>query len=71
MPPSLTWFWGREATARFTFSVFSRLGAGGRQMVETSANGQPALAMYRLADDGLFHGPMYRSWGFRPAAFPV
>ena len=56
MPPSLTWFLGREATARFTFSVFSRLGAGGRRMVETSANGQPALAMYRLGDDGLFHG---------------
>ncbi len=25
-------------------------------MVETSANGQPALAMYRLDDDGHFHG---------------
>ena len=55
MPPSLTWFLGREATARFTFSVFSRMGAGTRRMVGTSANGQPALAMYRLGDDGLFH----------------
>jgi RNA polymerase sigma-70 factor (ECF subfamily) len=55
MPPSLTWFSGREATARFTASVFSRQGAGVRRMVETSANGQPALAMYRLGDDGLFH----------------
>ncbi len=56
MPPSLTWFSGREATLRFTAAVFSRRGAGIRRMVETSANGQPALAMYRLDADGLFRG---------------
>ena len=56
MPPSLTWFSGRDATIGFAAAVFSRHGAGTRQMLETSANGQPALAMYSLQEDGLFHG---------------
>jgi RNA polymerase sigma-70 factor, ECF subfamily len=56
MPPSLTWYLGRDATTRFAASVFARQGAGTRRMIETSANGQPALAMYRLGDDGLLHG---------------
>jgi RNA polymerase sigma-70 factor, ECF subfamily len=55
MPPSLTWFSGREATLRFAAANFSRQGAGTRRFLETSANGQPALAMYRLGDDRLFH----------------
>jgi RNA polymerase sigma-70 factor, ECF subfamily len=56
MPPRLTWYSGRDATLRFAAAVFSRQGGGARRMVETSANGQPALAMYRLESDGLYHG---------------
>ncbi|GAA0659934.1 sigma-70 family RNA polymerase sigma factor [Kitasatospora atroaurantiaca] len=54
MPPHLTWFRGREAVGRF---IGSRVlgGPGVNRMVPTTANGQPAFAVYRREEDGLHH----------------
>jgi RNA polymerase sigma-70 factor, ECF subfamily len=54
MPPILTWFSGREDVARFFRSqVFGVTGPV--RMVATSANGQPAVAVYQRGDDGGYH----------------
>lgn len=51
MPPHPTWFRGAEAIGRF---LTPRLGApGDMQTVLTSANRQPAHAMYKRGDDGV------------------
>ena len=54
MPPHLTWFAGRDAVVRFVgTTVFRR--AGAIRTMPTTANGQPALATYTAAADGLHH----------------
>jgi RNA polymerase sigma-70 factor (ECF subfamily) len=54
MPPILTWFSGREAVAKFFGSqVFGMTGPV--RMVTTSANGQPAVAVYQRGDGGGYH----------------
>lgn len=54
MPPNLTWFHGREAVGQFLAGiVIPRLGA--TRSVPTTANGQPALAVYAIEDDGAYH----------------
>jgi RNA polymerase sigma-70 factor (ECF subfamily) len=54
MPPLLTWFLGRDIVVRF---VAGNLLAepGGLRLVAVSANGQPALAVYRRDPDGTYH----------------
>jgi RNA polymerase sigma-70 factor (ECF subfamily) len=54
MPPIPTWFSGREDVMRL---LAAKLVPGERRrvMVETSANGQPAFALYGRGRDGLFH----------------
>jgi RNA polymerase sigma-70 factor (ECF subfamily) len=54
MPPNPTWFNGRDDVLRLLTLKMPR-GEGRRIMVETSANGQPAFAMYILGRDGAFH----------------
>ncbi len=56
MPPSPTWYAGRMAASAFTSDLFSARGAGWRRMRLTGANGQPAVAMYMLNEDGAFYG---------------
>jgi len=52
MPPMATWFRGRESIGRFLGSqVLTRPGVF--TTVLTAANGQPALAIYRRAEDGI------------------
>jgi RNA polymerase sigma-70 factor (ECF subfamily) len=54
MPPHLSWFAGRDAVAGFIgANVFRH--AGAIRMMPTTANGQPALATYTAAADGLHH----------------
>jgi RNA polymerase sigma-70 factor (TIGR02960 family) len=58
MPPTPSWYLGRDAVGAF-FATFlaSELGTGSR-LLPTRANGQPALAVYgRAGDDGL-HQPL-------------
>ncbi|WP_460352103.1 sigma-70 family RNA polymerase sigma factor [Actinoallomurus acanthiterrae] len=53
MPPNTTWFTGRAAVGRFIAAkVFA--GPGVTRMVRVTANGQPAAAVYRRADDGAY-----------------
>ncbi|GAA1115747.1 sigma-70 family RNA polymerase sigma factor [Kribbella jejuensis] len=54
MPPIPTWFRGRTDVLRLLDSKL-RPGPGRRVLIETSANGQPAFAMYIRGTDGLFH----------------
>lgn len=54
MPPIPTWFSGREDVLRLLAAKLVP-GDGRRVMVETSANGQPAFALYNRGRDGLFH----------------
>jgi RNA polymerase sigma-70 factor, ECF subfamily len=54
MPPYLTWLDGRDAFARFLAPRLPPEGDPWR-MVPTRANGQLAVAAYRLRDDGLHH----------------
>jgi RNA polymerase sigma-70 factor, ECF subfamily len=54
MPPIPTWFSGRSDVLRLLDSKL-RPGPGRRVLVETSANGQPAFAMYIRGTDGQFH----------------
>ncbi|WP_331767540.1 sigma-70 family RNA polymerase sigma factor [Embleya sp. NBC_00896] len=54
MPPIPTWFDGREDVMRLLTAKL-RPGEGQRIMVETSANGQPAFAVYIRGRDGAFH----------------
>jgi RNA polymerase sigma-70 factor (ECF subfamily) len=53
MPPTPTWFSGREAVVGFLGSRVLRT-PGRLRMVVTRANGQPAVAEYEIGDDGLF-----------------
>ncbi|NED99639.1 sigma-70 family RNA polymerase sigma factor [Phytoactinopolyspora halotolerans] len=53
MPPFSEWLVGRDAIGRFAAARI--LGSPGTvRMVATAANGQPAAAAYRLADDGAY-----------------
>jgi RNA polymerase sigma-70 factor (ECF subfamily) len=54
MPPIPTWFSGRADVLRLLDSKL-RPGPGRRVLVETSANGQPAFALYIRGADGQFH----------------
>jgi RNA polymerase sigma-70 factor, ECF subfamily len=54
MPPYVTWFRGRDAVMGFLASKIPPV-YHTRQLVRTSANGQPALASYRPRADGRFH----------------
>jgi RNA polymerase sigma-70 factor, ECF subfamily len=54
MPPQLTWFQGRQAVIRFTASKL--LTEPGRlRLVQVTANGQPAFAVYQREPDGAYH----------------
>ncbi|MEV4179286.1 sigma-70 family RNA polymerase sigma factor [Nonomuraea sp. NPDC049709] len=54
MPPTPTWFAGRESVVRF-FATRVLTGPGACRMVPTAANGQPAVAMYQRGPDGVHH----------------
>jgi RNA polymerase sigma-70 factor (ECF subfamily) len=54
MPPSPTWFPGREEIVRFMRDCILRE-PGQFVMMPTGANGQPALAQYRRDHDGAYH----------------
>jgi len=56
MPPSPSWYAGRGAVRAFTASLFADRGPGQRKLLLTSSNGQPAVALYTLGEDGMFHG---------------
>ncbi|WP_395105202.1 sigma-70 family RNA polymerase sigma factor [Actinomadura sp. SCN-SB] len=53
MPPSPTWFRGREAVMRFLSSQCAD-GFGGKRLIPTAANGQPAAAVYIRGADGAY-----------------
>ncbi|WP_395105611.1 sigma-70 family RNA polymerase sigma factor [Actinomadura sp. SCN-SB] len=54
MPPFPQWFRGAEPIVRL---IIAQCGPepGELRMVPTGANGQPAFAMYRRGDDGVYH----------------
>jgi RNA polymerase sigma-70 factor (ECF subfamily) len=52
MPPQSAWFLGREQIGRFLASYVLRE-PGDLRTIRTSANGQPALAVYQRDRDGL------------------
>jgi RNA polymerase sigma-70 factor, ECF subfamily len=52
MPPQSAWFLGREQIGRFLASYVLRE-PGDLRTIRTSANGQPALAVYQRARDGV------------------
>ena len=54
MPPTPTWFSGREAVARF-FGTRVLGAPGDFALTATGANGQPAFAAYRRGSDGGYH----------------
>ncbi|HET6987634.1 MAG TPA: RNA polymerase subunit sigma-70, partial [Kribbella sp.] len=54
MPPIPTWFSGRRDVLRLLDAKLLP-GPDRRILVETSANGQPAFALYIRGDDKLFH----------------
>ncbi|MEU6747287.1 sigma-70 family RNA polymerase sigma factor [Spirillospora sp. NPDC046719] len=54
MPPTSSWFAGRESIVRF-FGARVLTVPGAIRMVATSANGQPAAAMYQRGEDGVHH----------------
>jgi RNA polymerase sigma-70 factor (ECF subfamily) len=51
MPPATAWFLGREQIGRFLVSHVLRE-PGDLRVIRTSANGQPALAVYQRDTDG-------------------
>jgi RNA polymerase sigma-70 factor (ECF subfamily) len=53
MPPFTTWFRGPEQVARHLVGQCPG-GPGDFRLVATSANGEPALAMYLRGEDGVF-----------------
>jgi RNA polymerase sigma-70 factor (TIGR02960 family) len=53
MPPIATWFEGRNTIVAFLAEQMRRIGPA--ELVATSANGQPAFAMYARGDDGANH----------------
>ena len=52
MPPQSAWFLGREQIGRFLTAYVLRE-PGDLRTIQTSANGQPALAVYQRACDGV------------------
>ena len=54
MPPHPDWFSGRDAAVRF-LATRVLITSGRIRAVQTAANGQPALATYRLEADGALH----------------
>ncbi len=54
MPPFLTWFAGRQAVAGFVGSQLLTA-PGDLRLVPVTANGQPAFAVYRRDDHGVYH----------------
>ena len=54
MPPHPDWFSGRDAALRF-LATRALITSGRIRAVETAANGQPALATYRLDRDGVLN----------------
>jgi RNA polymerase sigma-70 factor, ECF subfamily len=54
MPPYLTWFTGRDAVAAFLVARNQSLGTW-RLVLTGGANGQPAIATYVSAGDGIYH----------------
>jgi RNA polymerase sigma-70 factor (ECF subfamily) len=54
MPPIPTWFSGRRDVLRLLDAKLHP-GPGRRILVETSANGQPAFALYIRGEDALYH----------------
>ena len=52
MPPATAWFLGREQIGRFLTAYVLRE-PGDLRTIQTSANGQPALAVYQRACDGV------------------
>jgi RNA polymerase sigma-70 factor, ECF subfamily len=64
MPPQPMWFQGQEMVRRligFRLAFHAR----DRRMVPTSVNGQPAFAVYGLADDGTFRAESLQVITFR------
>ena len=53
MPPFTGWYRGAEQIGRLISTQCPATGAGDMRMVPTSANGQPALALYMRDDDGV------------------
>jgi len=54
MPPVLNWYVGSDKYAGFMTRVFQMRGKDWR-VLPISANGQPALAAYARAEDGVYH----------------
>ena len=54
MPPTPTWFAGRESVGRFFGSRVLTV-PGAFRLVPTAANGQPAAAMYKRGPDDVHH----------------
>ncbi|GII52615.1 RNA polymerase sigma factor [Planotetraspora thailandica] len=54
MPPTPSWFAGRESVGRFFGSRVLTV-PGAVRMVATSANGQPAVGMYQCGADDVHH----------------
>jgi RNA polymerase sigma-70 factor (ECF subfamily) len=53
MPPFTGWYRGAQALADLISTQCPANGAGDMRMVRTSANGQPAFALYMREDDGV------------------
>src|SRR5690606_28226188 len=53
MPPFTGWYSGAAQIARLIATQCPASGPGDMRMVRTSANGQPVLALYMRADDGV------------------
>jgi RNA polymerase sigma-70 factor, ECF subfamily len=54
MPPTPTWFAGRESVGRFFGSRVLTV-PGAIRLIPTAANGQPAVAMYKRGPDDVHH----------------
>jgi RNA polymerase sigma-70 factor, ECF subfamily len=55
MPPTPSWYRGREAVATFLDATFGRYPEGGLRLVATRANLTPAFAVYELDDSERRH----------------
>jgi RNA polymerase sigma-70 factor (ECF subfamily) len=65
MPPIPTWFSGRSDVLRLLDSKL-RLGPSRRTLVETSANGQPAFALYIRGTDDRYHAHSIKALTLTP-----
>jgi RNA polymerase sigma-70 factor (ECF subfamily) len=54
MPPILAWFTGRDTLGRLIASRLAR-GPGGKRLLPTRANGQPAFGIYLRRGNGEYH----------------